>query len=140
MINKITEEFLALCRTQHILGAALTPRHQGLKERNNQVMMTDMFILMESICSIYPQEWPTLLPAIEYLLHTCPQGPHGISAHDLGCAYGIASDTDRALAPFVLPGGLPETHKVAGMFSRFRQLYGVVTRAARETLSTQSNA
>ena len=57
MANKITEEFLALCGTKHIMGAALTPRHQGLSERSHQVMMTDMFVLMEAICTIFPQEW-----------------------------------------------------------------------------------
>ena len=132
MANKITEEFLALCGTKHIMGAALTPRHQGLSERSHQVMMTDMFVLMEAICTIFPQEWPALISAVEYLLHTCPQGPHGISANDLGCAYGIASDSDRQLAPFMLPAGLPETHAVASMFSRFRHLYGMITRQNRE--------
>ena len=42
MTNRIVEEFLALCGTNHVLGSAMTPRHQGLKERHNQVMMTDM--------------------------------------------------------------------------------------------------
>jgi len=132
MTNRITEEFLALCNTKHILGAALTPRHQGLKERNNQVMMTDLLVLMESMCAIFPQEWPSLLPAVEYLLHTAPQGVHGISAHDMGCAYGIASESDRALVPYLLPKGLPETDHIAGMFARFRQLYSLFSRITRE--------
>ena len=67
-----------------------------------------------------------------FFLHTSPQGLHGISANDLACAYGIASDSDRALAPFMIPQGLPETEQVATMFSRFRQLYGTLTRFNRE--------
>ena len=30
MVSKINEEFLSICNAKHVLGAALTPRHQGL--------------------------------------------------------------------------------------------------------------
>ena len=106
MTNKIVEELMAICSAKHILGAALTPRHQGLKERANLTMMVQMQVLVESVCSVFPQEWPELLPAVEYLLHTAPQGPHGLSAHDLPCAHAIASETDKRLVPFLIPSGL----------------------------------
>ena len=73
-----------------------------------------------------------MLPIVEYILHTRPMGPHGISAHDLACAYGIASESDRLLAPFSVPGGAPETEQCKEKFTRFRELYGIVTREARE--------
>ena len=34
MVSKINEEFLAICNARHVLGAALTPRHQGLGEES----------------------------------------------------------------------------------------------------------
>ena len=95
-------------------------------------MMVQMQVLMESVCSVFPQEWPELLPAVEHLLHTAPQGPHGLSAHDLSCAHAVASETDKRLVPFLIPHGLPETDLAVNMFSRFRQLYGVVQREMQE--------
>ena len=65
MVNRITEEFLQICNVKHILGAALTPRHQGLVERNHQVTLSNQLILMQAVTSAHPQEWPPLLPVVE---------------------------------------------------------------------------
>ena len=137
MTNKIIEEFLQICNAKHILGAALTPRHQGLCERNHQVMMTNQLLLMQAVTDAHPQEWPTLVPVVEYVQHTAPQGAHGLSAHDMSCAYSIITETDASLAPFKVPSGLPESDIVARMFSSFKSIYGAFTRANRE-ISTQS--
>ena len=60
MTSKINEEFLSICNVKHIKGAALTPRHQGLCERNHQVMIANQLVLMQAVCGAYPQEWPAL--------------------------------------------------------------------------------
>ena len=57
MVSQLNEEFLAICNARHKLGAALTPRHQGLCERNHQVMMSNQNVLMSEICKAHPQEW-----------------------------------------------------------------------------------
>ena len=125
MANQVNAELAALCNCKQVLGAALTPRHQGLGERGHQTMMTSLLILMKAVAHAFPQEWASLVPAVEYLLHTAPQGAHGLSAHDLFCAYGIASSADARLAPFRVPKGLPATNAAAGLFDRLRELYGI---------------
>ena len=82
-------------------------------------MMKNQLILMHEVCDAHPNEWPALVPIVEYLLATAPQGDHGFSAHDLSCAYSIASSTDQQLAPFLVPRGIPESDYVAKMFSQF---------------------
>ena len=105
MVSQVNQEFLAICNARHKLGAALTPRHQGLCERNHQVMMGNQNILMSEICKAHPQEWPALIPVVEYLQHTAPQGAHGFSAHDMCSAYSVLNETDARLAPFRVPSG-----------------------------------
>ena len=133
MVNKVNSEIAALCGFKQVFGAALTPRHQGLGERGHQIMMTNLLILMQEVVKSFPQEWASLVPAVEFLMHTAPQGSHGLSAHDLTCAYSIATRTDVRLAPFRVPAGLPETDVAARLFSNFRELYGVFTRATVES-------
>ena len=140
MMSRINEEFLAICNVQHKLGAALTPRHQGLCERNHQVLIADQLVLMQAVCSAHPQEWPALLPVVEYLQFTAPQGDHGFSAQDMSCAYSIISDADARLAPFKLPQGLPESDIVARTFANFRSIYGTLTRCNREKSLAAINA
>ena len=67
MRGKVTEEFLAICGSRHVKGASYVPRHQGLGERGHQIVMTNHLILMNAVCSAFPQEWARLCPAIEYL-------------------------------------------------------------------------
>ena len=132
MVNKVNTEINALCGIKQLLGAALTPRHQGLGERGHQTMILSLLILMKEVVKAFPQEWASLVPAVEHLMHTAPQGSHGISAHDLSCAWGIASSTDSCLAPFRVPAGLPETDVASKLFDGFRGLMGVFTRATQE--------
>ena len=121
MASKVTEEFLALCHSRQVFGAALTPRHQGLVERSHQNMITTLLVLMQRVTRAFPNEWPALLPAVEYLMHTEPQGAHGLSAHDLSTAYSLAEPQDARLAPFRIPRGLPETSAAAAMFERYTE-------------------
>ncbi len=94
MVNKTTEEFLAICGVRHVTGASLTPRHQGMGERGHQTMMKNHLILMNKVCEAFPQEWPSLIPALEYLYATAPQGAHGLSAHDMECGHAMAGSVD----------------------------------------------
>ena len=64
---------------------------------------------MNEVCRAFPREWPVLLPALEYLYDTAPQGAHGLSAHDLSTGYALAGTVDKRLAPFMVACGLPET-------------------------------
>ena len=132
MVNKNTEEFLAICNIKHVKGASLTPRHQGLGERGHQGVMANHLILMNAVCHAFPQEWPVLLPALEFLYDTAPQGVHGLSARDMSCGYALASAVDKTLAPFLVPLGLPESDVAARMFTNFRELYSVFSRATQE--------
>ena len=132
MTSRVNEEFLSICNAKHVLGAAYTPRHQGLCERNHQIMMANQLVLMQEVTAAHPQEWPALLPVVEYVQHTAPQGAHGFSAHDMSCAYAVVSDTDARLAPFMVPSGLPESDIVAKTFQNFRSIYGTFTRVNRE--------
>ena len=110
----------------------MVPRHQGLGERGHQTMMTNLLILMQEVVQAYPQEWAALVPVVEYLMFTAPQGAHGLSAHDLSCAYAVAHPADARLAPFMIPKGLPETDVAAKPFQGFRGLYGVFTRFTQD--------
>ena len=94
MRSAVTEEFLAICNSRHVKSAALTPRHQGLGERGHQILIAQHLVLMHTVCHAFPQEWPALIPAVEYLYHTAPQGVHGLSAHDLSCGYACGASVD----------------------------------------------
>ena len=87
--------------------------------------MNNHLILMNEVCRAFPQEWPALVPVLEYLNETAPREPHGLSAFDLSQGYGLLVDANRRLAPFELPWGLPETEVAQQLFSRFKDLYGV---------------
>ena len=54
MRSAVNEEFLAICNVEHVMGAALTPRHQGLGERGHQVMMAQHTVLMHAVCHAFP--------------------------------------------------------------------------------------
>ena len=107
IVNRTNAEFMAICGIKHVTGASLTPRPQGMRERGHQTMMKNHLILMNKVCEAFPQEWPSLLPALEYLYATAPQGPHGLSAHDIECGHALAASVDKQLAPFTVPKGLP---------------------------------
>ena len=67
MTSAINQEFLALLSIKHVKGAAFTPRHQGPGERAHQTIMNNHLLLMNEICRAFPQEWASLVPALEYL-------------------------------------------------------------------------
>ena len=95
MVSRINQEFLSICNSKHVLGAALTPRHQCLCERNHQTMMSHQLILMQSVTKAHPQEWPSLkcrLSSMSSIPHR--KGPMGsplticpvrIRSHRYGC-------------------------------------------------------
>ena len=80
MRSAVTEEFLSICGCKVLFGLSLTPRHQAPAERGHQKMMAQHLVLMHTICCAFPQEWPAMIPAVEYLYWTAPQGAHGLSA------------------------------------------------------------
>ena len=97
---------------------------------------------MQEICKAFPHEWASMVPVLEYLYLTLPQGAHGFSAHDLTCGYALMSSTDRALIPFRVPLGSAETDIAARLFTNFRKLYGTFKRVTMEQavqLQTQEN-
>eukprot|EP00969_Alexandrium_andersonii_P223797 9883947-Alexandrium_andersonii.AAC.1 len=72
---------------------------------------------MNEVRKAFPQEWPAMLPVLEYLHDTAPQGAHGLSAFDLSMGYALASSVDARLSPLMVPHGLPETDVAARLFS-----------------------
>ena len=132
MVSRVNAEVLAICGVRHIKGAALTPRHQGLGERGHQIVMNNHRILVNSVCEAFPQEWLSLLPTLEYLYDTAPQGTHGLSAHDMSCGYAMASSVDNKLVPFIVPGGMANTDVAARLFTNFSDLYWIFMRASRD--------
>ena len=103
-------------------------------------MMNDLLALLNHVVSAHPQEWPTLLPALEYLFHTAPQGAHGLSARDISCGYSILSNVDKRLLPFQVPRGLPESDLASKVFSNFKELMGIFLRARQEARMKEMNA
>ena len=131
-MNRVNGEFLAIMNIRHLQGAALTPRHPSLCERNHQVVMADLLVLMQAVVTAYPQEWAALIPVVEYVLHTAPQGPDGLSVMDMTSAHAIIRDTDSRLVMFRVPRGLPETDWGSRIISNVRGVYGTFTRCNRE--------
>ena len=54
MTSAVMEELLAICGSRHITGAALTPRHQGLGEREHQEMIIHLMILLRAVMRAFP--------------------------------------------------------------------------------------
>ena len=72
MTNAVTKEILAIFGDpNHILAPAYTPRVQGMVERGHQVVSLNLSILLNEVCRAFPQEWSSLIPAVEYLYFTC---------------------------------------------------------------------
>eukprot|EP00969_Alexandrium_andersonii_P193194 8532943-Alexandrium_andersonii.AAC.1 len=88
---------------------------------------------MSEVRKAFPQEWPAMLPALEYLYDAAPQGARGLSAFDMSTGYALASPVDARLTPFMVLQGLPETEIAARLFSGFRELYGVFQRLSQES-------
>ena len=116
-------ELYALLGAHHIKGAPMMPQHQGLVETSHKQMMASLLMLLNELTEMFPQEWTYLIPLVEYLLATAPQGPHGISADDLETAHSVAHSVDDRLAVFCLESGLPESELLCKKFDQFREVY-----------------
>ena len=132
MTSLVLEEYLSICNARQLKGAAWTPRHQGLLERDHIESSLILSILMNAVCKAFPQEWASLLPAVEYLLDTMPRPPSNLSAFDISTGYAPTSDMDRRLMPFQVPEGLPETGIAAALFTKFKEIYGSWRRLTAE--------
>ena len=133
MVNMIMEEIMSVMNIRQVTGASLTPRHQGKVERSHQVLMRSHLILMHKITMCFPQECPTLVPALEYLYATTPQGRYGLSAEDISCGYAMAASRELLLLrPFQVPEGVAETDTAQVLFRDFKTLYGIFTSCLRE--------
>ena len=84
---------------------------------------------MNEVCRALPQEWASLVPALEYLCDIAPRGSRGLSAVDLTQGFALATDVDRQTVPFSIVLGQAETDAAKKFFDNFRELYGVFTRA-----------
>ena len=132
MTSAVMEEFLMLCNTKQFLGAAFTPRHQGINERGHQKMLQDHRILMDAVCNAQPQEWSSLVSAVQYLYYVSAQNVLGLSARDMSVGYSIAQDTHKALLPFKVPKGMAGTDICVRLFDNFRNLYSLFMRVTQE--------
>ena len=98
----------------------MTPRHQGKVERSHQVLMRNHLVLMHKITKAFPQELRALVPALEYLYATMPQGRYGLSAEDISCGYAMAASRELLLTPFHVPAGMAGTDTAEKLFNDFR--------------------
>lgn len=67
------------------------------------------------MCGAFPQEWPSLLPRLEYLCETALRSPSGLSAFDVSPGYALLTD----LVPFQVPHGMAEADVAAAWFKNF---------------------
>ena len=98
-------------------------------------MMIHELILIHSVCMSFPQEWPALLSAVEYLyFHDVKGSGGGFSAWDLSNGHAVADveSHEKRLLPFQIPDGLPETKHVAGLFKNFKELAVLFRRLSQE--------
>ena len=123
MVNLIMREIMAIMSIRKVTGASFTPRHQGKVERSHQVLMRNHLILMHKVTNAFPQEWPALVPALEYFYATTPPGRYGLSAEDMSCRYAMAASRELLLKPFHVPDGMAETDTAETLFKQFKQLY-----------------
>ena len=122
MVNLIMKEIMTVMNTRQVTGESLTPRHQGKVESSHQVLMRNRLILMHKVTNAFPQEWPALVPALEYLYVTCLQGRYGLLAEDMSCGYALATSRDLLLKPFSAPDGMTETDIATTLFKQFMYL------------------
>ena len=94
--------------------------------------MNNPLLLLSEACRSYLHEWAALVPTLEFLCDTAPREPHGLSAFDLTQDFALLVDSNRRLAPFTMPWGLPETEVASGMFERFKELFGVASRVTAD--------
>ena len=138
MTNLIMREFCAVCDIKQIFGSALIPHHQSIVETGHYTTMINHLILMNYVCKAFPQEWPALVPALEYLYETTSLGGHGLTAQDLTRGYSLASNTDKRFSPFMVKKGLPETDVAVRLFKNFKGSFIIFTRITQEqTLKDQ---
>jgi len=128
MMSLVNREMLSILGIRHVKGQAFTPRHQGPGERAHQRVTSDHLVLMNELCSCYPQEWPALVPVLEYLCETAPREPHGLPAFDLTQGFSLLVDRDQQESFFHIPDTLPETDIARAMFKEFRSAHGVFSR------------
>ena len=128
----VNEEFLAFCGSKHVKGSAFVPRHQGSCEKEHQAVMHSHLLLMNENCGAFPQEWPSFLAVVEYLLDTAPRLPYGLSAYDVSTAYALAGSAESRLLPFKVPLDKPESEVLRKTFRGFRELYGLFQRHVQE--------
>ena len=133
MTNAVTKEILAIFGDpNHILAPAYTPRVQGMVERGHQVVSLNLSILLNEVCRAFPQEWSSLIPAVEYLYFTAPQGSLGFSARDMTMGYSMAQRVCADLSPFQVPEGAMETDFAIRAFDNFAKLYPIFVRVTQE--------
>ena len=110
MKSAVTKKLLGIFGDPtRIFGPAYTPRVQGLGERGHLAVILNLSIMLNEVCKAFPQEWSTLIPAVEYLYFTAPQGTLGFSARDMTMGFSMAQRVCADLTPFQVPEGAMET-------------------------------
>ena len=100
-------------------------------ERGHQVVSLNLSILLNEVCRAFPQEWSSLIPAVEYLYFTAPQGSLGFSARDMTMGFSLAQRVCADLSPFQVPEGALETDFVTRAFDNFAKLYPIFVRVTQ---------
>lgn len=94
-------------------------------ERGHQVASLNLSILLNEVCRAFPQEWSTLIPAVEYLYFTAPQGTLGFSARDMTMGFSLAQRVCADLEPSRVPEGAMETQLAVRTFDDFAKLFPI---------------
>ena len=133
MKSSVIRELMAIFGDPNrIFGPAYTPRVQGLAERGHVVVIINLTILMNTVCKAFPQEWSSLIPAVEFLYFTAPQGSLGFSARDMTMGFSLAQRVGADLSPFMVPEGAMESSFSLRLFENFRSLYAIFVRVTQE--------
>ena len=128
MANAIMQELAGALEVRRSFGSAWTPRHQGAAEVAHKEVLVSMALLMHEVCRTYPQEWPRLLPAVEYLLAITPQGESGIAARDIETGWSLATGLERPLVPFSVPENVCDEDVAKDVFRRLSEIKGAFDR------------
>ena len=125
MKSSVIREMMAIFGDPNrIFGPAYIPRFQGLGERGHLVVIINLAILMNTVCHDFPQEWSALIPAVEYLYFTAPQGALGYSARDMTMGFSLAQKVGADLSM--------ESNFAVRLFDNFRHLYSISVRVTQE--------
>jgi len=130
MRSALLREFLTVFEVTRHHGAPMTPREHGEVERTIQTMQRLLSLVMHGVARAFPHEWGACVPLTEFLLYTTPITSSGLTPRDLDRVWSLGTSLERELVqPFVGTEDMDPRSAAKALFSRFRELKGVVERA-----------